>query len=121
MPSAVRSPMKPLARSMISLVLILDSPLTPAHGRVGGQEQAHFEIRLPLDLNSEQAQIRYFLTGAFGGYGSFVREERGKHAYRIATTVEGKPADALRAVVYAPGLSDRDDLGPVIGSFAGSR
>jgi len=72
-------------------------------GNLGVEENPEFEIMLPLSIDSQQVQIRYYLTGAFGGYGSFTRSESGKHEYRIPTVVDGQPANTFKAVVYAPG------------------
>jgi hypothetical protein len=62
-----------------------------------------FVINLPVGIKSEQVQIVYFLTGTFGGYGMPVKPESGKDQYRITTTVDGKAADTLKALVFAPG------------------
>ena len=48
-------------------------------------------------------EVNYFLTGAFGGYGSFVRNADKDGAYRIPLQSEGKPAMTLKAILYAPG------------------
>lgn len=48
-------------------------------------------------------EVRYFLTGAFGGYGSFVRNPDGDGAYRIPLEQEGRRANSLKAILYAPG------------------
>ena len=48
-------------------------------------------------------EVRYFLTGAFGGYGSFVRDPGEDGAYRIPLEQKGKPAITLKAILYARG------------------
>ena len=48
-------------------------------------------------------EVRYFLTGAFGGFGSFVRNADRDGAYRIPLEQEGKLAKSLKAILYAPG------------------
>ena len=57
-------------------------------------------------------KVRYFLTGAFGGYGDFVRDAKNDGAYRIPLFVDryteragknGTPAKSLKAILYAPG------------------
>lgn len=47
--------------------------------------------------------VRYFVTGAFGGYGGFVRDADKDGTYRIPLQIEGKPAVSLKAILYAPG------------------
>ncbi len=71
--------------------------------RARDQSQEDFVINLPVGIKSEQVQIVYFLTGTFGGYGMTARPESGKHEYRITTMVDGKAADTLKALVFAPG------------------
>lgn len=41
-------------------------------------------------------EVRYFLTGAFGGYGSFVRNPDGDGAYRIPLEQEGRQTASKR-------------------------
>ena len=48
-------------------------------------------------------EVRYFLTGAFGGYGSLVHDPGEDGAYRIPLEQEGKPAITLKAILYARG------------------
>jgi hypothetical protein len=48
-------------------------------------------------------EVRYFLTGAFGGYGSLVHDPGEDGAYRIPLEHEGKPAITLKAILYARG------------------
>jgi hypothetical protein len=75
--------------------------------QAGGQEptgpQQGFKIALPPTVKSEQVEIQYFLTGAFGGYGSFIRAKPGIQEYQIDMMFEGQPANTLKAIVLAPG------------------
>lgn len=59
-----------------------------------------------------RAEVRYFLTGAFGGYGGFVRDADRDGVYRIPLFVDrrteqadkrGTPAESLKAILYSPG------------------
>src|SRR5262250_237942 len=43
------------------------------------------------------------MTGAFGGYGGFVRTEPKVQDYVIDTWYENKPASTLKIIVYCPG------------------
>jgi hypothetical protein len=57
-------------------------------------------------------ELRYYLTGAFGGYGGFVPDAEQDGAYRIPLIVDrythragknGTAAKSLKAILYAPG------------------
>jgi hypothetical protein len=65
--------------------------------------QQGFEIAIPPTVKSEQVEIRYYLSGPFGGYSSFVRAKTGIREYRIDTMFEGRTANTLKAIVVAPG------------------
>ncbi|MGC9970131.1 MAG: hypothetical protein ABSE56_06045 [Bryobacteraceae bacterium] len=60
-------------------------------------------ISFPPDVLSETVDIRYHMSGPFGGYGGFVRPQRDVHVYRIEAAVDGKPATGIKIIVYAPG------------------
>lgn len=62
-------------------------------------------ITFPEDIPSEAVEIRYFLRGAFGGYGSYVKQQPKLHSYDIATFVEGRAATEARVIAYAPGCA----------------
>jgi hypothetical protein len=69
-----------------------------------GQPSA-FEIRLPSGVPSEHFVIRYFITGAFGGFNGWVDQRRGLPVYRVNTVYQGKPATHFKAILYAPGCA----------------
>lgn len=60
-------------------------------------------LSLPADVSTEHAQINYFMTGPFGGYGKFVNTNKGITTYEIAASVDGKPATNVKIVAYFPG------------------
>jgi hypothetical protein len=62
-------------------------------------------ITFPEDIPSEAVEIRYFLRGAFGGYGSYVKQQPKLHSYDIGTSVERKAATEVRVIAYAPGCA----------------
>jgi hypothetical protein len=84
---------------------LVGEPITASNvvGQLNSQTDQTFEVTLPPKIRSELVQINYFLNGAFGGYGSIVKPEVGKRSYLIPTTVEGKSANSLKAIVYSPG------------------
>jgi hypothetical protein len=49
------------------------------------------------------SEVRYFLTGAFGGYGGFVRNPDKDGTFRIPLEREGRPASSFKAILYARG------------------
>jgi hypothetical protein len=66
----------------------------------GGQS---FLLRLPTAIDTTDLHISYFMTGDFGGFGSFVRTKPNLHGYVIDTSHENKPASTLKIIVYCPG------------------
>jgi hypothetical protein len=105
----------------MKLLLQLAVGILLARGsQAGGQESAGsqrgFEIAIPPTVKSEQVEIRYYLSGAFGGYGSFVRAKPETREYRIDTIVEGHPANTLKAIVVAPGCQIATISVPVLSS-----
>lgn len=60
-------------------------------------------ILLPRDIRSETVQIRYFMTGPFGGYGSYTEPKPDLSSYPINALAEGQPATAIKILVYASG------------------
>lgn len=78
----------------------------------GERPLPRISISIPSDVLSETVDIHYFMTGPFGGYGSFVRPQRNVRAYEIEAAVDGKPAENIKFIVYAPGceLATFDEL-----------
>jgi hypothetical protein len=66
----------------------------------GGQS---FLLILPSTVDTTGLHISYFMTGDFGGFGSFVRTKPNLHGYVIDTSRENKPARTLKIIVYCPG------------------
>jgi hypothetical protein len=62
-----------------------------------------FVVRVDQSVKAEELQVRYFLTGDFGGFGGFQIDREGENAVLIHTEVHGKPAKSLKAAFYAPG------------------
>ena len=84
------------------LAVVLWCGLSPAETR-------SFTIR---SADAPPVEIRYFLRGAFGGFGGFVREADEGGVYQIPLFVDsqteragdtGTPAESLKAILYAPG------------------
>ena len=82
--------------------------LAPALQTALGQDEAGVQLptitlSLPPEVSSAAAQINYFMTGPFGGYGQLVRLQNGATTYEIAASVNGKPASDVKVVAYIPG------------------
>jgi hypothetical protein len=61
-----------------------------------------FAIHLDPSVNTEELQVRYFMTGDFGGLGGFQVEQSGEHRIVIQTEEKGMAAKTLKIVFYAP-------------------
>jgi hypothetical protein len=72
------------------------SPANPSH---------YIEIRLPPEAISESFFVRYLLTGQ--DFGGWVQPRSGISSYVISTTLEGRPATGIKAILYAPGCALR--------------
>ena len=68
-----------------------------------GRDRPRISLVLPSGTASETVQIQYFLTGAFGGYGDFVRPQKQWTSYDIDPFVKGQPAENLKIIAYLPG------------------
>ena len=62
-----------------------------------------FHIRLPRAVDTTNLSIRYSVTGAFGGYSSFIRTKAGVWDYEVDTSYEGQPANTLKVIIYCVG------------------
>ena len=63
-----------------------------------------YRLQFPDGVELAGLEIRYQLTGPFGGVGSFVRTDPAVREYALDTSYEGRPARALKAIVYSPGF-----------------
>jgi hypothetical protein len=62
-----------------------------------------FLLRLPESVDTTDLSVFYFMTGPFGGYGSFLRAKSKTWDYVIDISHEGKSAETLKAIIYCPG------------------
>jgi hypothetical protein len=61
-------------------------------------------IELPPEVRSEAVQIKYSMTGSFGGVGGYIDPKPGLRTIRVnASNDEGKAATSIKIIVYAPG------------------
>jgi hypothetical protein len=66
-------------------------------------DKSSFLIRFPPTVDTTELSINYYLTGHFGGYGSFVRTKPKVWDYEIDTSYKGSLAESLKAIIYCPG------------------
>src|SRR5437879_516125 len=62
-----------------------------------------FTINVSSPAFAGDVQLRYFISGEFGGYGSASVAEVTDNRIVISTTHQGQRANKLAAVAYAPG------------------
>ena len=87
-----------MSRLFSTILALVNLSLTLA-----AQDRPRVSLALPPGIDSETVHIEYFLTGPFGGYGSFVHPEKGKASYDIDPFVEGRAANNIKIVAYFPG------------------
>jgi len=64
-------------------------------------------VVLPPGILSETIRITYALVGSFGSHAQTTEIAANETSYTIATSVDGKPADTIQMVVWAPGCETR--------------
>ena len=74
----------------------------------------YIEIKLSPGIISERVFIRYLLTG--DDFGDWVQPRPGVTSYFISTTHSGRPANRIKALLYAPGCAIQTLDLPVFGS-----
>ena len=102
---AIRSIMSNVLRLYqvaVSIALLSASPATFAQSV---RSFPRVTITVPKDVPSEKVDIRYVLYGSFGGYGSYVRSTANSSSYPIHASVNGKAADHVKIIVWAPGCN----------------
>ena len=68
-------------KQMKALIILLSAQILILSGLFGNTNQ--FEILIPEDYNPEDIQIRYFMTGPFGGVGGFISPKKKQYIYTI--------------------------------------
>ena len=62
-------------------------------------------INIPDTIPSDKIEMRYFLSGEFGGYGDYVHHQKDRHSYEIVAALNGKPAGGIKIIAYSPGCA----------------
>jgi hypothetical protein len=92
-----------MVRFALGIVLLVSAGPLATCQSIPSQQPPMIHLALPPGIPPETAQINYFMTGPFGGYGSFVRTEKGQSTYNIVASVDGKAAVSVKLIVYFPG------------------
>ena len=91
-------------RRMVSFALQFFFSIAVAVAQPGAlQDGPLISLFLPQGFPSEKVQLQYFLTGPFGGYGSFIRPEPHRQTLDFTPSVNGMLADRVRIIAYLPG------------------
>jgi hypothetical protein len=94
----------PLLAALLMLIPMQDFP---THSTQSPAALPTVSISLPAHIPSETVQIRYLMSGSFGGYSGYVEPKPGQTGYEIEASVGGEPAKSIKVLVYAPGCGFR--------------
>jgi hypothetical protein len=85
-------------RSILRIALLVAAAQDSA-----SRQAPKISLTLPSDIPSETVQINYFMIGPFGGYGGFVRTEKGRSTYDVVASVDGNAPASVKVIAYLPG------------------
>jgi hypothetical protein len=92
-----------MVRLAFTLALLAGMAPTALGRDADSQQTPRITLSLPPNIPYETAQIGYFMTGTFGGYGDFVKTAKGQSSYDLRTSVDGKAAADIKVIAYLPG------------------
>ncbi|HEV2400181.1 MAG TPA: hypothetical protein VGS27_24800 [Candidatus Sulfotelmatobacter sp.] len=92
-----------MVRNGLGIVLFLSTGLFATSQDTYSQESPTVRVDLPPGISPNDVHINYFMTGPFGGYGGFVTPARDRLSYQIIAAVDGKLAERVKLIAYAPG------------------
>ena len=92
-----------MMRATAPLALITGLATVVVGQTTGPNEAPRITLALPAGIDSAAAQISYFMSGSFGGYGGFIKTEKDRLIYDIEAAVENKPAIRIKVIAYFPG------------------
>jgi hypothetical protein len=90
-------------RSILHIALLVAAVPVAVAQDSASRQPPRICLSLPSGIPSETVQINYFMIGPFGGYGDFVRTEKGRSAYDIVASVDEKPTANVKVIAYFPG------------------
>src|ERR1700692_3196478 len=88
---------------LFALLMLIPMQYLPTHSTQSPGTLPTVSISLPADVPSETVQIRYFMTGSFGGYGGFIEPRPNQTDYEIDASTQGTPSDSIKILAYATG------------------
>jgi len=93
-----------MVRPLLTVLLLFTSlqPF-PRHSNNSPEPSPAVFISLPEDVPSETVQIRYFMTGEFGGYGGNLETKPNQTEYKIDASVQCHAINSIRIIGYVPG------------------
>jgi hypothetical protein len=94
-----------LGMAILTGAQVASSQLTVKTGRSEKASKPTIIINIPDPIPSDKIEIRYLLSGKFGGYGDYVHPEKNRHAYEIVAALNGIPADGIKVIAYSPGCA----------------
>ena len=71
--------------------------------RPEGQAPRGVRLEFLENIDLTDLSINYFLSGPFGGFGSYVHTKPAERSYDIQAWKTGQAAKTLKAIVYCPG------------------
>ena len=86
--------------TLISTLVAVDA--VPCLASYSGDTEDVFTISVAPPTSVNDVQVRYFLTGSFGGYGSYVANTVRGNKIVLKTGVRSQPAKSLKLIAYAP-------------------
>jgi hypothetical protein len=89
-------------RSLLAAALVVIA-VASIDGGQGGLAPRSIRLEFPEAIDLTGLSIQYFMTGSFGGVGSYVRTEPNRRVYSVEAWQAGQAARTLKAIVYCPG------------------
>src|SRR5262245_25936763 len=87
-----------------AIVALAFLPVSIGRAQAQRNPDSHsFLLRLPASVDTTGLNISYYITGAFGGFGGYVRTKPNVRDYLIEASYENRPAQTLKIIIYCPG------------------
>jgi hypothetical protein len=83
-------------RFVLKAVVLATSVSAAASQNTPSSPVPMVSLRLPSGVASESVDIRYFMVGPFGGYGGFVKAEKGLSSYAFNAASDGRQATNVK-------------------------
>ncbi|WP_348264529.1 hypothetical protein P8935_08340 [Telmatobacter sp. DSM 110680] len=90
-------------KRIVPFSLLLACTLTAIAQRGTLREGPLITLYLPRAFPSEKVEVRYFLTGSFGGNESYIQPQPDRQTIDFTAAVDGKAADKIKVIAFLPG------------------